>query len=287
MSPKPASQVTTQTEYLSPGDAKALLEMNLNNRHVYDKHVTTLRGHMLAGRWKFNGDTIRLSPTGEVLDGQHRLHALAGIDDQAFRLPFLVVYGIERDTQSTMDQNRTRSAADQLVLDDHIAHLNSRDATMVAGAIRVFQQWTGGKLFGDHTRTVNKISNIEVVEIGANNPNMVSSLAELICTDLRRVKCRPSLTLAIMYRFCLIDQESAGEFMSLLYSGANMTLGHPILTLRERLDRIRDQRTTTSDKDMIAFFVLAWNAFRDERQLSKFQRPNGGTWSRDNYPEPR
>lgn len=38
---------------------------------------------------------------------------------------------------------------------------------------------------------------------------------------------------------------------------------------------------------MIAFFVLAWNAFRDERQLSKFQRPNGGSWSRDNYPEPR
>lgn len=283
MSPK----IDTKIEHLSPGDAKALLEMNVNNRHIYQQHVLTLRGHMLAGRWKFNGDTIRLDPGGEVLDGQHRLTALAGIDNPEFRLPFLIVYGIDRGTQSTMDQNRTRSAADQLVLDDHIAHLNSRDATMVAGAIRIFQQWTGGKLFGDHTRSSNKISNIEVVEIGANNPNMVTTLAELICTDLRRVKCRPSLTLAIIYRFCLIDQESANEFMGLLYSGANMNVGHPILTLRERLDRIKEHRVQTSDKDMIAFFVLAWNAFRDERQLSKFQRPNGGTWSRDNYPEPR
>src|SRR4029077_903599 len=56
-------KVDTKTEHLSPGDAKALLELNVNNRHVYQQHVVTLRNHMLAGRWKFNGDTIRLSPS--------------------------------------------------------------------------------------------------------------------------------------------------------------------------------------------------------------------------------
>lgn len=65
----------------------------------------------------------------------------------------------------------------------------------------------------------------------------------------------------------------------------HLSAGNPILALRDRLDRISTQGFKSTDRDTIGLFVLAWNAWRNDRKLTKFQRPAGGSWTRDTFPE--
>src|SRR5690606_5321337 len=61
---------------LTPDTAVRLLERNTLNRPLSDQHVKRIASQISAGKWRFNGDTIKLSECGDVLDGQHRLWAV-------------------------------------------------------------------------------------------------------------------------------------------------------------------------------------------------------------------
>ncbi|ANO16801.1 hypothetical protein I3U42_08620 [Mycobacteroides abscessus subsp. abscessus] len=235
---------------------------------------------MRSGRWQYNGEAIKWSVDDVLLDGQHRLTALSRMPDDFPALPFLVVRGLPTASQDTMDQGRTRSAGDQLNIDGLIRNADSK---VIAGAIRVYIDWQGGGLFRD--RASNRVSNPMVIEWAQNHPIEISIMTAILGTEMRRVKARPSLTLAVLLHFHLIDGEAAREFCAGLYTGVGLSAGNPILALRDRLDRISTQGFKSTDRDTIGLFVLAWNAWRNDRKLTKFQRPAGGSWTRDTFPE--
>ena len=208
--------------------------------------------------------------------------ALPILPDDFPAIPFLVVRGLPTDVQDTMDQGRTRAASDQLVID---GVMPGTDARIVAGAIRVHLEWHRMTFFKKAGVLSNTVSNTEVVAWAHDHPLEVSLMGEIICTQMRRVKARPSVTLAVLLHFHLIDGEAAREFAAALYSGAGLGADSPILALRERLDRIRAQKTRLSDRDLIAYFIIAWNAWRLGRPLSRLQGPRGGSWTVGDFPK--
>jgi hypothetical protein len=264
--------------HIGPPLARRFLERNLRNRPVSEASVNRLLNEMMSGRWQYNGEALKWSVDGVLLDGQHRLEAVARIPDDSFTIQFLVVQGLPNSAQDTMDQGRTRTAADQMAIEG----LTGSDSKTIAGAVRIYLEWQNGIMFGN--RVMNRIGNVEVVKWAHDHQFELSVMKELCGQKLRRVKCRPSLTVAVLFRFRMIDGEAAREFSEGLLTGAGLESGNPILTLRERLDRIKSHGLKISDRDLIAFFVLAWNAWRQGRSLTKFQRPQGGSWDRTNFP---
>ena len=265
--------------YVDPAMARRVLAKNTRNRPISEAHVQRLMNEMESGRWQYNGEAIKWSIDDVLLDGQHRLTALSRLEDDFPAVPFLVVRNLSTETQNTMDQGRVRAAADQLVIDG----LATDNGKVIAGAIRVYLEWTRGTLFTD--RIGNRISNPEVVEWAHEHPVELDMLRDLACTQLKRVKARPSVTLATMLVLRMVDGEAQRVFAASLYSGTNLAPGSPILALRERLDRIKETKVAVSDRDMIGFFLLAWNAWRAGRPVTKLQMPKGGTWTRSNFPE--
>lgn len=266
--------------YIDPPMARRVLEKNQRNRPISEAHVRRLMDEMQSGRWQYNGEAIKWSADNVLLDGQHRLTALSLMPDEFGAIAFLVVRGLPTSSQDTMDQGRKRSAADQLNID---GLASGSDGKVIAGAIRLYIEWQRGLLFAD--RASNKIGNTEVIEWAENHPIEMAILRDILSTEVRRVKARPSLTTAVLLHFHLIDNEAAKEFSHGLFSGAGLEIGNPILTLRERLDRIREQNVKISDRDAIGFFVLAWNNWRQDRKMVKFQRPAGGSWTRETFPK--
>lgn len=264
--------------WIDPPMARQFLEHNVRNRPVSEASVRRLFNEMMSGRWQYNGEAIKWSIDGVLLDGQHRLEALSRIPDDTFKIAFLAVRGLPNSAQDTMDQGRTRTAADQMAIDG----LTGSDSKTIAGAIRIYLEWQNGIMFAN--RVINRIGNVEVVKWAHDHQFELNVMHELCGKRLRRVKCRPSLTVAVLFRFQMIDAQAADEFAEGLFTGAGLESGNPILTLRERLDRIKTQGLKTSDRDLIAFFVLAWNAWREGRSMTKFQRPAGGSWDRTNFP---
>lgn len=266
---------------VTPEMARRVLARNTRNRPIRESHVRRLMDEMQSGRWQYNGEAIKWSVDDVLLDGQHRLTALSRMPDTFPAIPFLVVRGLPTSAQNTMDQGRMREASDQLVIDGLAGH-NSK---IIASAIRVYVPWRTGLLFKDNK--AQALSNPQVTRWAYDHPIEMSMLNDLATAQLRRVKVRPSITLAVMLTLRQVDGEAQRQFAEALYSGAGLEIGNPILTLRDRLDRLKETKVQETDREHIGFFITTWNAWRDGRSLRKLQRPKSGTWTADTFPEPK
>ena len=69
-------QRTTLLEVqLTPIHIEKLLDINTNNIPPVKTKINLYADHMINGRWMYNGDSIRVSKSGVLLDGQNRLMA--------------------------------------------------------------------------------------------------------------------------------------------------------------------------------------------------------------------
>jgi hypothetical protein len=110
-------------ELITPSRAKELLEANINNRRVKDEVVNRYAQDILAGRWKEDtGEVIKISKSGIVLDGQHRLYAIIKANTPIF---LHIVYGIDDSVSDVLDTGSVRSASDVFKLNNGITNDSS------------------------------------------------------------------------------------------------------------------------------------------------------------------
>lgn len=260
---------------VDPATALRWLGRNKKNRTIRQGVVARYRADMLEGRWTFAADPIRFDTAGNLIDGQHRLTALSELEDVT--IPMLVVRGLPADAQDVMDQGVKRTPGDQLALH------GVRDANRIAAAVKQFIAWDAGYLFRDN-KVIAQITATRIVEWVEANPGDVEFLQRLgnLC---RQNDAPPSVAGAIGIAFGRIDAEKAVEFFTLLARGAG-TAGHPIVTLDKRLQATRRNGVKMPARDYLAFFIIAWNAWCEGREMAKFQRPRGGRWTEENFPVP-
>lgn len=93
-------------EVITPLMAELYLTRNTNNYRKYDpKTAIVYAEDMKNGRWEMNGEGIKFSEDGKLLDGQHRLHAIikAGVP-----VEMVVITGIPNDV-TICDIGKVRS----------------------------------------------------------------------------------------------------------------------------------------------------------------------------------
>lgn len=96
---------------ITPGMAEEMLKRNIANRKVNQANVNRIAADMATGNYRINGETIKISSNGEILDGQHRLLACikSGVPFKSY-----IVYNVEREAIGTIDMGKGRSVADSL-----------------------------------------------------------------------------------------------------------------------------------------------------------------------------
>ena len=100
-------------ETITPDIARDYLEQNVsNNRNISDRHVAALARDIKAGRYAQNGETLKFSPEGELLDGQHRLWGCIVADK-----PFTTA--VVRGVTSLDDVDRARPRTISNVMEIH------------------------------------------------------------------------------------------------------------------------------------------------------------------------
>lgn len=269
---------SVETIEVTPALAKEWLTRNKRNRPASTVTIEKYRRDMADGNWQFTGDAIRFDSAGVLLDGQHRLVALS-IMPPGFTLPLLVIRDLDSRSQLVMDQGRRRTPGQQLSL------LGVKNSNLVAAAAKICLVWEEGLMFRDN-RLKQLTTSAQIERWVETHPQDVSALSEAFAT-IRAVDASPSVVGAAYIRFRNIDPGAAKRFISSLGTGANLSEGDPILTLKNRLHKIRRESIATSERDLLAFLILAWNAHRAGKSMTKFQRPRGGKWNVNNFPEPR
>jgi len=99
----------TEIKTITPEHAKLLISKNLLNRNIQNRRVLFYADEMKNNRWKLNGESIKISKSGMLLDGQHRLLGCISADTSFITL---VVTDVEDSYMPTIDTGKPRTNSD-------------------------------------------------------------------------------------------------------------------------------------------------------------------------------
>jgi hypothetical protein len=237
---------------ITPEVAESLLLLNTRNRPISKPHVTRLIEELKTGRWKVNGDTIKISKTNKLLDGQHRLTAVvkSGISIYAF-----VIRDLDDDVFDTIDIPKVRSAGNTLSL------AGEKNATRIAAALIVVDQYRSG----DIIKLTKKYGNRVVLELLAANPLIRDSIQVKHHVVRHANLIPPSVMDACHYLFSLKDRALADEFIEAMIEGS--TKGTPWHMLRERLVANATSKANLPRNYIMALCIKSWNSARTGKKL--------------------
>ena len=248
------------TETITPALAAEYLKLNTHNRPCSTTRIADLAGAMKRGEWINNGDAIRFSDDGVLLDGQGRLKACisAGVS-----FTTLVVRGLPRDAFKTMDLGKKRNLADMLAID------GEKNTTKLARALRFLAMYEAGTFSGG-TYTPQQLEDCLRRHPGVRNwmaPNK----------QMYKVTGHAAIVLAVCYLGSLTRPHAAEVFMRLLLDGAGLEKGSPVLTLRDRLQQDRAATSKLPASYVAQLVIHAYNAFAngDCRHILRGSRTSG------------
>jgi hypothetical protein len=267
---------TTSIVNVTPDQATAwLAEHNTHNRSLREGKVSLYTRDMRSGHWQFNGDPIRFAADGTLLDGQHRLSAVirAGVT-----VPMVVIWGLPREAQETMDIGAARTMADALLLRGE-----GNSKYLAAIARRVVQFDDNGQM-SDNGRMNPTMA--EMHDFVAREPNVRRSAEVALRSQNARVPIAPSV-IGSAYHLCArLDVPTAELFyVTHLIDCVGLREGDPARVLLRRFQQEAAAGRNMHPDDGFRYTVLAWNYFRDGRAVSKLQAPKGG-WGQ-NSPIPK
>ncbi|HET98772.1 MAG TPA: hypothetical protein ENH89_00055 [Aurantimonas coralicida] len=240
-----------KTVRLTPAMATKLLEANKLNRPLSQAHVDRIAKQITEGKWRFNGDTIKIAVNDDVLDGQHRLWACILAD---MPIETAIIDGIEREAFSTIDTIRKpRSGADILSLCGLDRHRKT-----VASALAWLLRWQRNA-FPKIRAPKNRIENSDIEAAYEAHPAMAEAAERT-----RRLKGVISISIAtfLYYVFSNKNQELADKFVDTLENPAGMSVSHPFFQYRTWLLQSNEQPSRADSVLVVAYAIKAWNAAR-------------------------
>lgn len=270
--------IKTEIVTITPRLARQLLDQNTGNRKFSPANLQKVKTVMARGEWTLNGEAVKIAKTGRILDGQHRLRAAAETETT---FETLIVYGLDDDTQETMDSGKSRTLADILSIR---GYKNASATAAITLAIIRAEQWSiraavAGGASSYHVTNRQAIDRLEREATLTDVPKIVA--------PVRRVGMPGKTAGLLYYVFSGIDTEDADHFFEHLASGANMERGNPILTLRNLLISAKSESRGEINQTYIAAVTIkAWNRFRAGEDSAQLRFRVGGA-NPEKFPDPR
>lgn len=239
---------------VTPEMAMRLLDANKLNRPLASGHAERIAQQITNGKWRFNGDTIKISDTGDVLDGQHRLWAII---ESKTAVETIIVDGIKRDAFATIDTIRKpRSLGDTVALSG-----NTRHRSVIGGALSWLVRWQRGAIEA-YKMPKNRIENSDVEAALTDNPGIIRAV-ERACTV--RSVANPSLMGFLYYVAANRNEEIAERMMATLADPSGVGVNDPFFRLRHYF--ITDHHKKKNPLMSIAITIKALNAAADGKKV--------------------
>jgi len=239
---------------MTPAMAQQLLESNQLNRPLAPGHAERIAGQIKAGKWRFNGDTIKISKTGDVLDGQHRLWAIIESDTP---VDTIVVFGIDRDAFATIDTIRKpRSLGDTVALAGQAKY-----RSVIGASLSWHIRWRKG-FIETYRAPKNRIENSDIEAALADHPGIVRAVER--AQSVRRV-ANVALVAFLYYVVVNRNEELAERMISTLADPAGVSVNDPFYLLRQFF--LADHHKKKDPVVTIAVAIKAINAASTSRRI--------------------
>jgi hypothetical protein len=276
-----------ETRWITPSSAKEYLELQVNNRPLSWGVVRQYARDMLNGDWLMNGENIKLNPEGFMLDGQHRMTAVIlaakmyAEKPEEYSEPFEGIFfefalNIPNESRQSMDIGKKRSLADEM----------SFEGGENAGRTAPIVSWHIAYLKGNYTNAGGsswRPTQAQALEAWRENKKLYYTTT-LRAYDASRQGLGATAPLGVAYHLLrtTYGDELTERFWEQLITGANLSVGHPILALRNKLLR----KDVVNRKTLLALVFKTWNSWIDGRILKDAPYFKQEVTNK-NFPQPR
>jgi hypothetical protein len=236
---------------MSPLKALELLEQNTNNRTLNRRRVLALAEQIKQGEWILDGNPIRLTESGRLLDGQHRLHAIFESDTT---VQCYVASGLDEKAELVIDTGRPRHFS------EYIRRRGVVNAINVAAVTRLLLSYRAGILPGIEFREFYP-STARMWEFYEKNEHEITEGITAASIVRRHINMAGSVLGAGHVILSGIDSGDCDQFFSQL--NKDSTQSNPVMLLSRWADlRTRSATGFTEQRFQMAFLIKAWNKFR-------------------------
>lgn len=260
------SDVFAVTTLVTPKMAEALLERNGGNRPVIwtgaNRSVAAYAAAMARGEWVLNGEPIIISSTGELNDGQHRLHAIiqSGVPVQ-----LMLTFGVERDTRHTVDQGVARTPGHILAM------FGEKDSNNLATALQFLWATDQGVSLNNRPSSDQLLATLAVHPGVRDSIHAVNGLAS-------HYRLSRGYIAAAHYRTARHEAFTADQFIRAATTGLNIkNVGSPVLKLRRQYEEHSAKRKRLDKIEQAALYIKAFNMFARGRSGVVSWRDTGPT----------
>jgi hypothetical protein len=239
---------------MGPVFAQQLVNTNTEmQRRQRGRRVVQYARLMEIGLWQQNGDTIKIGKSGKLLDGQHRLLAVI---KSGCTVPMLLAENVDDAAFITMDVGANRTTEDMLYINGDKSH-----ASKLACAVR----WLYRYGVGVTSQRAAIITNADLLPLLAAHPGLRDSVTCI--SHYHRAPVSRGFLVFLHYVGGLsTSMVDADDFVSKVFSGANLSYGHPIMLLRNRFGvGAPGRKKMVHERIQAAITIKAWNAVITER----------------------
>jgi len=265
---------------ITPEIASKFLDYNISNRPMSQRTVDRYIEEMKNGDWEYNGESIKISKDGNVIDGQHRLKAivLSGITIETE-----LVDNLDPKVSSKIDVGKKRSLSDTIHIAGYKYHVET------AAITRHLWFWFNyGYEYG--CRQHSHISNLKGLEFYEKYKRRIDKALEFCVPYKNKHKILPAPLSTLTFTYLIlstIDTREAQEFIDKLIERHYCYTRSPILALHALLkgpDRLIFRGSVNSCYYILDAIFTAWNLFRNKQRvdkmtfkqkLQKVTQPNG------------
>lgn len=233
---------------MDPDMARALLKHNASNRKMNDRNWQDIKSFIECGEWHFNGDTVKISPEGELLDGQHRLRAIIEANKPCL---LTIVTGVPREAFAYIDtMRRLRSFGDVVHLKGAGKYQND-----VGRALAWLCRYDRD-IIPQMQMPENKIFNSDIELKFANCPRIQEAIER--CAPAKPVVSHAMLACVYYVLLRANQQELAERMVNTLCDPTNVRSDDPFYHLRNWL--INNKKKRGAAVNTMAVMIKACNA---------------------------
>lgn len=256
---------------VTPELAASWLLLNQGNRTPSRAKIQRFAAAIKAGKWFLNGETVKFSVSGRLLDGQSRLEAIVKAGVPAV---LEIRAGLPDDAQKSMDIGETRKGTHTLEM------MGEKYPIILSPALRWIFRWENDSLSSrgkSKTDNVSVLENMEIEPMLKRHEGLRASVGWCVSAGHKVADMMPASEAAFFHY--LLGQASTAKrdtFFAALATGLGLTEKSPAYHLRERLLSDRASTKRMGVRERMALTIKAWNAHYNGEHMALLQFVQSG-----------
>jgi hypothetical protein len=253
----PIAEVVTLTPVL----ASLLLDRNSANRPISKTGKNEIKQDIANGRFVFNGESIIVSDTGILNDGQHRC---INVLETGIPIQTVIVFGPKEETRFSVDSGKSKTVSNYLAM-------KGRKYTHILGAaVSFIVQWKS-KGYLNHGNEYTRPSKQAILE-ASDQLRGIDGSVEFTAPAMKSVGSHAVLAFCHYAFWKASSRENADHFMTKLMEGDGLRKGDPILYCRNRLLGMGREAHAGVRAELV---FKCWNAWRSGHTIDHFKMSGG------------